>query len=103
MSEDRLTKEEILADRKAAGLVIDVETCEIWSKFCNFANPYGVDPGCSKFRPGMGAFVRSAESVGWMFEEDLPDDRRRPLRDRIDRIDRAEAELSALGEGPLPF
>ena len=84
-NEDRITKEEFLADRRATGPVIDVETCEILKKFCNFFNPYGIDPGCSEFRPGTTIFVRSAESVGWVWAQDCRDEKRRALYDRIER------------------
>jgi hypothetical protein len=86
MSEDRMTKDEFLANRKAAGRVIDVETCDIAEWYADLADPYGVDrppPECI----GRIRFVASAESDGWVFVEDLPEHKRRALHDRIKRGD----------------
>ena len=65
MQEDRMSKEEILANRIAAGRVIDTETCEIWDSFCDISDPYGVDPPPYEYQcVGRVIFVRSAESEG---------------------------------------
>ena len=66
MNEDRMTKEEFLANRKAAGRVIDVETCEMR-------------------QIGRLTFVQSAESDGPVCQYDLPEDKRRALCARIER------------------
>jgi hypothetical protein len=41
MNEDRMTKEEYLAGRKAAGRLIDVETCRIFMARCPIGDPWG--------------------------------------------------------------
>ena len=46
---NQMTKEEFLASRKAAGRVIDVETCEIWSAPCQILDPYGVYPPADEY------------------------------------------------------
>jgi hypothetical protein len=89
MNEDRMTKEEFLANRKAAGQVIDPETCEvaIWS--AQTLDPYGVEPDLLPEERQIGSyyFVRSAESDGWVCQYDLPEDKVRALYDRIERGD----------------
>jgi hypothetical protein len=89
MSEDGMTKVEFLANRKAAGQVIDVETCEvaIWS--AQTLDPYGVEPDLLPEERQIGSccFVRSAESDGWVCQYDLPQDKVRALYARIERGD----------------
>lgn len=84
MSEAKMTKEEFLANRKAAGHMIDVKTCAIAEWYADLADPYGVH------RPpadciGRLTFVASAESNGWVGLGDLPEDKRRALYARIER------------------
>lgn len=66
MSEDRMTKEEFLANRKAAGRVIDVETCDIAEWWVPTMDPYGVEPDLPDEMRQIGrlTFVQSAESDG---------------------------------------
>ena len=85
MSEVRMTKEEFLAGRKAAGRLIDVETCRIWSEYCEMADPYGVHRDCHEC-VGMVTFVTSLESDGPVRVDDLPKDKQRALDARIDRM-----------------
>jgi hypothetical protein len=88
-----------VANRKEAGRVIDIETCEITIFYCNYFNPYGTFPFDDDYPPddpleqckydsSECLFVRSAESGGWIEEPDLPDEKARALRDRIEREDR---------------
>ena len=85
MNENRM-KEEFLTSRKAAGRVIDVETCEIWWLHRNVVDPYGVDSDSDpEYCVGRVYFVRSAESDGPVCLYDLPDEKVRALRNRIDR------------------
>jgi hypothetical protein len=86
MSEDRMTKEEILASCNAAGQVIDIDTCEICWGTCNVADPYGVEPD-GYVLVGMVPFVRSAKSDGWVCLYWLPEDKALALHARIDRGD----------------
>jgi hypothetical protein len=78
---------ELLASRKAAGLVIDVENCKVWCTHCNISDPYGVDPDPDLGRIGKVIFVRSAESDGPVCDADLPEDKYRALCDRIKRAE----------------
>jgi len=87
MHEDRMTKEEFLANRKAAGLAIDVETCDIAEWYARIVDPYGVDPDSDPC-VGKTLFVASLLSDGWVYAGDLPEDQRRALRARIDRAAR---------------
>jgi hypothetical protein len=94
MNEDRMTKEEFLANRKTAGQVIDVETCRVWEEYSNFADPYGLEPVPDDFNPdapdldqnpvGKAIWVGSLEH-GAVFVDDLPEDKRRALHARLDR------------------
>jgi hypothetical protein len=60
-----MTKEEFLANRKAAGHVINVETCDIWDEYRQILDPYEVDPPPPEgYCIGRVIFVRSAESDG---------------------------------------
>ena len=89
MSEDRMTKEEFLASREAAGRLIDVETCEIQWWYAQTLDPYGVERDLpAELRlVGRSYFVRSAESDGWVSLYDLPKDKARALHARIERGD----------------
>jgi hypothetical protein len=84
MSEDRKTKEEFLASRKAAGQVIDVETCRIGKLACNVVDPYGLDRDAESCIGNL-LFVVSAETDGWVLAEDLPEEKYNALYARIDR------------------
>jgi hypothetical protein len=86
MSEDRMTKEEFLASRFAAGQVIDVERCEINWWWAKIVDPCGVDPNSDPC-VGRVIFVRSAESGGWVCDKDLPEDKWAALDARIKRGD----------------
>jgi hypothetical protein len=83
-SELARSREEFLASRKAAGRAIDIETCTIWSEHCNLLDPYGVDLDSDCCIESV-IFVRSAESDGPIYEEDLPEDKYHALCARIDR------------------
>ena len=95
MSEDRMTKEEFLANRKAAGRVIDVETCEIAQWCVEILDPYGVEPDLPDEMHCVGrtTFVRSAESDGWVSVYDLPENKARALYGRIERGVKQEEKL----------
>jgi hypothetical protein len=86
MRQARMTKEEFLVNRKAAGREIDVETCDILKWYADLEDPYGIDrpvSGCI----GRITFVASAESDGWVDEADLPEDKALALNARIERGD----------------
>ena len=89
MSENRMTKEEFLASRVAAGWAIDIETCEVLIRSAYTLDPYGVEPDLPPELRQIGSyyFVRSAESDGWVCEYDLPEDKDRALHARIERGD----------------
>ena len=85
MNEDRMTAEEFLADRKAAGRLIDVETCRVWWEHCDITDPYGVGPKTDDYCVGRVTFVGSLESDGPVGDFDLPEDKQRALDARIAR------------------
>jgi hypothetical protein len=87
MTEDRMTTEAFLANRKAAGRLIDPETCDIGEWCVDLADPYGVNRPPPAECIGRITFVASAESGGWVLVEDLPDDKQRALHARIERGD----------------
>ena len=87
MIENKITKEEFLANRKAAAQVIDVETCKIDWWWANILDPYGVYPDCDRHVDRV-TFVRSPETEGWVSEDDLPEDKARALYARIERAKR---------------
>ena len=93
MNEDQVTKEEFLANRKAAGRVIDPETCDIAQWYVDLADPYGVSSPPPAECIGRVTFVASAESDGWVLVEDLPEDKARALHDRIERGVEQEEDL----------
>ena len=95
MNEDRKMKEEFLANRKAAGRVIDVETCEIAQWWVQIMDPYGVEPDLPDEMQCVGrtTFVRSAESDGWVSVYDLPENEARALYGRIERGVEQEEKL----------
>jgi hypothetical protein len=77
MIEDRMTKEEFLAGRKAAGLRIDPNSADVEVTFwwAQVLDPYGVQeslpPECRCV--GREHFARSPDSGGWVNFSDLPD------------------------------
>jgi hypothetical protein len=87
--QDRMTKEQFLASRKAAGRAIDVETCEIEWCYAQAFDPYGVDTDLPDelWVVGREYFARSAESDGWVSIYDLPEDKRRLLYARMGEPD----------------
>ncbi len=58
MNEKKMTKEEFLANRKAAGRVIDPETCAIHECYVDLADPYGVN------RPPLECIGRVTRGAG---------------------------------------
>jgi hypothetical protein len=92
-SRDALTAEELrewLASRKAAGIQINIETCELGCWAANDLDPYGVRELLGELPEearqfGTNRFVRSPESRGWIWEGDLPVAAYRAMYDRINR------------------
>jgi hypothetical protein len=76
-----------LASRKNAGRLIDIDTCEIGCWYAYDADPYGLTPDLSDEMKQIGKnrFVRSAESHGWVCEDDLPLEKVKAMYDRIER------------------
>jgi hypothetical protein len=85
MNKDGMTKEEFLANRKAAGQRIDPETCDIVWEYTDLADPYGVHRPPPAECIGRVMFVRSSKEDGWVLAEDLPEDKGSVLHDRIER------------------
>ena len=63
--------EEFRANRQAAGRLIDIENCKLFSMTACDADPYGI-----RLAPyeqwGTNLFVRSEDRDGWIHEGDLP-------------------------------
>jgi hypothetical protein len=77
-------KERWEAGRREVGKRIDIETCEIARFYCGFPDVYGI--GLPNYNCGERfLFVRSSEEEGWVFEGDLPQEKRKALDARIDR------------------
>lgn len=89
--------EAYIANRKEAGRVIDMETCEIGCWHTYYFDPYRIcpdndDPPDSDLMEQWGRyhiakcwFVRSEESGGWIVEDDLPPEKQQAMYDRIAR------------------
>jgi hypothetical protein len=83
------------ANRKEAGRVIDIETCEIMNLYCSDFDPYGTfpldeyphDDLLEQLRDGASKcwLVRSEESEGWIVEADLPPEKRQAMHARLER------------------
>jgi hypothetical protein len=76
-------RQQFMADRKAAGRWIDIETCGIKTCYVDLTDPYGI--GLDRPR-GPVTFVVSAET-GWVLAQDLPQHKRDELQARIERGD----------------
>jgi uncharacterized protein YfcZ (UPF0381/DUF406 family) len=85
MSNNRMTKEDFLANRKAAGRMIDVETCKIMKKYTDLSDPYRLNPPPLRFHNDM--FWVASDESGEVYVDDLPEDKRRALFARIERED----------------
>jgi len=80
-----------VANRKEAGRVIDIETCEIVCMHANYFDPYGTYPFDDDPPDDLSEqcrdhfvkcwFVRSEESDGWIFELDLPPEKQQAIDD----------------------
>lgn len=87
MREDRMTKEEFLASREAAGLRIDPHSADVEVTFwwAQVLDPYGVqDLTPEENCVGRSYFACSPDSGGWVSFYDLPDQTRDELWRRID-------------------
>jgi len=75
-----------VASRKAAGLAIDIETCELGKWYANDCDPYNASGNPDIYvQIGTNRWVRSPESNGWINEEDLPPEKVGAMYDRIHR------------------
>jgi hypothetical protein len=109
MSEQKLTVEQFIQDRRAAGLEIDVETCEIGCWYALDFDPYGIgadgaDPYAEMGGSSRNFFVQSQESNGWVGECDLPEASAKALYARIEReyAERERRRASAEGVPAAP-
>jgi hypothetical protein len=84
-----------VADRREAGRVIDIETCETARCYANYFDPYSTYPWdhnppdeqseeCRHY-VGKQWFVWSDESDGWIAANDLPPEKWEALQRRIER------------------
>jgi hypothetical protein len=70
--------------RKEAGKRIDIETCEITHFYGGFPDVYGI--GLPNYNCGeWNLFVRSSEEDGWVFVQDLAEEKQKALHARISR------------------
>ena len=83
MTKDRMTKEEFLASRKAAGRVIDVETCKIMTRYTNLCDPYCLNP--PPRRSYNDVLWVASDETGAVYVDDLPEDKARALLARLAR------------------
>ena len=85
-----------MANRKEAGRVIDIETCEMASWHVNYFDPYATfpfdddlsdNPLLEQARDDISEcwFVRSEESGGWIEWGDLPPEKQQAMDARVER------------------
>jgi hypothetical protein len=79
-----ITTEQWLAIRKEAALKIDPRTAEVFWRYAQTLDPYGVDPDLPKEYRQVGReyFARSPDSDAWVWFGDLPEKVRDALRER---------------------
>jgi hypothetical protein len=83
--------------------VIDIETCEYVCLYLDILDPYGTlpdDEGHEQYG-GCAArclLVRSDESDGWIYEDDLPEEKWRALKRRIEHEQRPLVRKQKLWE-----
>jgi hypothetical protein len=87
---DQFTPEQLaewLMSRKAAGVTIDdLETCEFLCCFADANDPYGLLTDLTdQQRDFVVAFVRTAETNGWVYQFDLPAERLDAISERSER------------------
>jgi hypothetical protein len=80
--------EEWVASRKEAGRKIDTETCELGWWYADDVDPYGFLMAKGELPEGFvqigrNRFVRSADSAGWISEDDLPIEKVRAMYARL--------------------
>lgn len=88
-----------VANRKSAGATINIETAVLTAEWVPDADPYAVwapmrwrqDDKDMK----LHYFARGPDSQGWVWQGDLPDDKRAAMQARIDDFDREESEYYA--------
>jgi hypothetical protein len=75
---------EYYAHRKAAGRLIDIETCETTWRFADDLDPYGIE--LARYgQVGRNYFVSNKDSNDWVHVSDLPEDKRQALDERGER------------------
>jgi hypothetical protein len=77
-----------LNSRQEAGQAINIETCELGCWCTNLLDPYRILEALGVVEDlciGRCHFVRSPETNGWVYEDDLPLSKIRTLHDRIER------------------
>ena len=95
-----------VANRKEAGRVIDIETCEMACWRTNYFDPHLTEPWddpppdvdldlYEQCREDYSKcwFVRSEESGGWIVSGDLPEEKWQALQRRIEREQKLHGQL----------
>ena len=80
--------------RKAIGTEIDIETCPIRWSYVQVLDPYGERELLPEEEQiGTDLFVLSEPHNEWIWEGDLPDGKRRVLRERFDREGETDLDI----------
>ena len=80
--------------RKAIGTEIDIETCPIRWSYVQVLDPYGERELLPEEEQiGTDLFVLSEPRNEWIWEGDLPDGKRRVLRERFDREGETDLDI----------
>ena len=83
MTHNTKTREEqkaYVANRREAGRVIDIETCEVACWDTDYFDPYGIYPGDDgPTEIELRYWARSEDSDGWIVEHDLPPEKQQAL------------------------
>ena len=103
MTKTREAHDAYVANRKEAGRLIDIETCEYTRCYCNHHDPYNTYPWdddppddemSEQCRSDLSKcwFVWSDESDGWIEAYDLPEEKVQALQRRMEREDNTKTD-----------
>jgi hypothetical protein len=81
IDEHQIKMKEFYENRRAAGLLIDINTCESYSELADYFDPYGVGLVSYDFTSTC-TFVSNKGSDDWVEVEDLPSEKQQELSRR---------------------